>query len=156
MRWFWGMAALVFALDQGSKLVIVHLMDLKHRLAIDVLPPFLNFRMGWNRGVNFGLFADDAEMVRWGFMLLALAVSGWLIWWAGSRLVRPLDRALAGAIAGGAVGNALDRVLYGAVADFLNMSCCGIDNPYAFNLADVGIFGGAIGLAVFGVTEKNG
>ena len=44
-------------------------------------------------------------------------------------------------------GNVVDRVIYGAVADFLNMSCCGINNPYAFNVADIAIFAGAIGLA---------
>jgi signal peptidase II len=50
---------------------------------------------------------------------------------------------------GGAAGNVIDRLLYGAVADFLNMSCCGIDNPYAFNVADVAIFVGAVGLVLF-------
>ncbi len=43
----------------------------------------------------------------------------------------------------------VDRLIYGAVADFLNMSCCGIDNPYAFNVADIAIFAGAIGLVLF-------
>jgi signal peptidase II len=55
----------------------------------------------------------------------------------------------AGLLIGGALGNVVDRVAYGAVADFLNMSCCGIENPYAFNVADVAIFAGAIGLVVF-------
>ena len=54
-----------------------------------------------------------------------------------------------GAIIGGALGNVLDRVVYGAVADFLNMSCCGFTNPYAFNIADVAIFAGAIVLIIF-------
>ena len=49
---------------------------------------------------------------------------------------------------GGALGNAWDRLQYGAVADFLNMSCCGIDNPYAFNIADVAIFAGAALIAL--------
>ena len=55
----------------------------------------------------------------------------------------------AGLLIGGALGNVVDRVLYGAVADFLNMSCCGIENPFAFNVADVAIFAGAIGLVLF-------
>ena len=55
----------------------------------------------------------------------------------------------AGLLIGGALGNVVDRLLYGAVADFLNMSCCGIDNPYAFNVADISVFFGAIGLALF-------
>ena len=52
------------------------------------------------------------------------------------------------------MGNAFDRVVYGAVADFLNMSCCGFDNPYAFNVADIAIFAGAIGLAFFSSPEN--
>lgn len=50
---------------------------------------------------------------------------------------------------GGALGNVVDRLLYGAVADFLNMSCCGFENPYAFNVADISIFIGAFGLILF-------
>ena len=49
----------------------------------------------------------------------------------------------AGLVVGGAIGNVIDRVLYGAVADFLNMSCCGIVNPFVFNVADIAIFAGA-------------
>ena len=60
----------------------------------------------------------------------------------------------AGLLIGGALGNAFDRVVYGAVADFLNMSCCGFDNPYAFNVADIAIFAGAIGLAFFSSPEN--
>ena len=49
---------------------------------------------------------------------------------------------------GGALGNVIDRLVYGAVADFLNVTCCGFVNPYAFNVADIAIFVGAIGLAL--------
>jgi signal peptidase II len=49
-------------------------------------------------------------------------------------------------VIGGAIGNVFDRLLYGAVADFLNMSCCGFENPYSFNVADISIFIGAVGL----------
>jgi signal peptidase II len=52
-------------------------------------------------------------------------------------------------LVGGAIGNVIDRIAYGAVADFLNMSCCGFENPYAFNVADIAIFAGAFGLVVF-------
>jgi signal peptidase II len=55
----------------------------------------------------------------------------------------------AGILVGGALGNVIDRLAYGYVADFLNMSCCGIENPYSFNIADIAIFAGALGLVVF-------
>ena len=57
-------------------------------------------------------------------------------------------------IVGGALANALDRVIYGAVADFLNMSCCGIQNPFTFNIADIFIFAGAFGLVFFADETK--
>ncbi|MFY0693337.1 MAG: signal peptidase II [Paracoccaceae bacterium] len=141
-------ALLVFALDQLSKWVVVHLLNLKVIGAIDVLPPLLNFRMGWNRGINFGLFGDSPDFARYLLIALAVGVSLWLVWWARRSLSKPLTLIGAGAIIGGAIGNALDRVVYGAVADFLNMSCCGISNPYTFNIADIAIFAGA-GLLIF-------
>jgi len=61
----------------------------------------------------------------------------------------------AGLLVGGALGNVIDRILYGAVADFLNMSCCGFENPYAFNVADIAIFAGAAGLVLFSGDGKD-
>lgn len=137
----------VFIVDQATKYVVVHWLDLINRQSIDVLPPILNFRMAWNRGVNFGLFAD-LDM-RWILTGLAVAISALVLYWVhrdgGSRWTF----LSAGFLIGGAVGNVVDRILYGAVADFLNMSCCGIENPYAFNVADIAIFVGAVGLVIF-------
>ncbi len=137
----------VFLADQATKYLVVQWLDLATRLRIDVLPPFLTFRMAWNRGVNFGLFSG-ADM-RWVLIGVALAISALVLTWVwrdgGSRWVH----ASAGLLIGGALGNVVDRLLYGAVADFLNMTCCGFENPYAFNLADIAIFAGALGLIVF-------
>lgn len=139
-------AALVIAADQVSKYIVVHRMRLDLRHEIEVFPPFLNFRMAWNRGVNFGLFADEGDMMRWILIAVAVGISLWVWLWARKMRGRVMVRVSAGLLVGGALGNVIDRLLYGAVADFLNMSCCGIDNPFAFNIADVAIFAGAIGL----------
>ena len=142
-------AALAFATDQLSKVVVVHAMDLKTRLVQEVAPPYLTFRMGWNEGINFGLLGGAHDVMRWVLIAVALVVSILLWRWArGFATTRA--RVAAGLVIGGALANALDRVVYGAVADFLNMSCCGIRNPYAFNLADVFIFAGAAGLILWG------
>ncbi len=140
----------VFGADRLSKLWGVEWMDLEYLGRIEVLPPYLNFVMAWNRGVNFGIGAGGPDVMRWILILLAVAISGALVWWVRRRGARDEGKqrtpALAwgaGIIIGGALGNAWDRLQYGAVADFLNMSCCGIDNPYAFNIADVAIFAGA-------------
>lgn len=149
MRRFWITAAATFGLDQLTKLAVVHGLDLVNRHEIDVLPPYLNFRMAWNYGVNFGLLAHGSDLARWGLIVLALAISAWVVWWMRREGGNWKAQLSGGLLIGGALGNVIDRVLYGAVADFLNMSCCGIENPFAFNFADIAIFAGAAGLVVF-------
>jgi len=157
MRLAAGIAAAALVADQASKAVVLYVLDLPQRLAIDVLPPFFNLRMAWNFGVNFGLFARDSDAVRWTLIAVALAICA-LVWrWcardvaagrAAGRRVWPMQAAT-GLLVGGALGNVIDRLVHGAVADFINMSCCGIDNPFAFNVADAAIFAGALGLILF-------
>lgn len=150
-------AAVIFVLDQASKFAIVHGLNLIERGVIDVVPPFLTFRMAWNRGVNFGLFANDAAFMPWLLIAVSLAISLWVWLWVRRENPGRWAQISAGLLVGGALGNVIDRVLYGAVADFLNMSCCGIENPYAFNVADISIFAGAIGLILFtGGSESGG
>ena len=143
-----GLIALgVIALDRFTKWLVVEEMRLRELGAIELWPGFLSFRMAWNRGINFGILASDSPLARWGLALMAVAVSVGVAVWAARR-GEPLFTIGAGALVGGALGNAWDRMTYGAVADFLNVTCCGIANPYAFNVADVAIFGGAFLLLV--------
>ncbi|WP_368186043.1 signal peptidase II [Aestuariibius sp. HNIBRBA575] len=152
MRLTFWMSFWVFLVDQATKYFVVHTLDLNTRQVVDVFPPFLTFRMAWNEGINFGLFAG-LDM-RWILVGVAVAISLFVLWWVrregGSKWVY----LSAGLLVGGALGNIVDRILYGAVADFLNMSCCGIRNPYAFNIADIAIFAGAIGLVLFTGEKK--
>ncbi len=138
-----------FALDQASKLGVVYGLRLIDRGVIDVIPPYLTFRMAWNTGVNFGLFSHDADVMRWVLIAVALAISVWVWIWTQRDGASTPAQVSAGLLIGGALGNVVDRLAYGAVADFLNMSCCGIENPYAFNVADIAIFAGALGLVIF-------
>jgi signal peptidase II len=149
-------AVLVFAVDQASKVWIVWHLNLAGNLTMDVLPPWLNLRMAWNQGMTFGLFANDAEVTRWLLIAIALGVSLWVWLWIRREPHSLRTQLSAGLLIGGALGNVVDRVLYGAVADFLNMSCCGIENPFAFNVADVAIFAGAIGLVLFSGRARPG
>ncbi len=142
-------ALALLALDRASKWWVVEMLDLAHFWRMEVWPPYLNFVMAWNRGINFGIGAGGPEVMRWVLIALALAISLALALWVRHRAARAgAARAMplalgAGVLIGGALGNAWDRLVYGAVADFLNMSCCGIVNPYAFNVADMAIFAGA-------------
>jgi signal peptidase II len=128
----------IVVVDQLTKWLVVEQMNLRQVKAIDFIP-FLNFRMAWNPGVNFGLLSADTELGRGlliaftgGISLLLLAAALW------SR--RPLSAVALGIAAGGAIGNLIDRFTYGAVADFINMSGLGIHNPWSFNVADIAIF----------------
>jgi signal peptidase II len=154
MRTLWITAALIFVLDQVTKVIVVHWLNLKELGSLDVLPPFVNFRMAWNRGINFGLFAGDADTTRWILIAIALAITGWVVWWLHREDEGRLGNLSGGLLVGGALGNVIDRVLYGAVADFLNMSCCGYENPWSFNVADISIFLGAFGLIFFTGRDK--
>lgn len=154
MRCLWASAGAVFLVDQASKFAVVHGLNLDQRRAIDVWPPFLNFRMAWNEGVNFGLFASSQSFMRWFLVALALAIATWVWLWLRRGHHTRLAHLGGGMLIGGALGNVVDRLLYGAVADFLNMSCCGIDNPYSFNIADIAIFAGALLLVVVSDRQK--
>jgi signal peptidase II len=147
-------ALAIFLADQASKIAVVFGLNLIERGQIDVWPPFLVFRMAWNRGVNFGLFAGDSDVTRWLLIAVALGISGWVWNWMRKPGQPPMAQISAGVLIGGALGNVVDRLIYGAVADFLNMSCCGFDNPYAFNVADIAIFAGAAGLVLFAADPK--
>ena len=154
MRLTFWVALLTFLADQISKLIILRWLDLNTVGSLDVLPPYLNVRRAWNYGINFGLGASGAPGMRWLLIGIALAITlGVLIWMARGRHGR-LAYFSGGLLIGGAIGNVLDRIFYGAVADFLNMSCCGIENPYSFNIADIAIFAGAFGLIFFADPKK--
>lgn len=146
-------AMAVFVLDQVSKYVVVIWLDLRNLAEIDVLPPYLVFRMAWNDGINFGLFGNGSEVTRWVLVALALGISGWVWVWIRREGSGVWAQGAAGLLIGGALGNVVDRLVYGAVADFLNMSCCGIENPFAFNVADIAVFAGAVGLVVLTGSE---
>jgi signal peptidase II len=141
-----AIASLVFfGLDRLSKIVIVQWLDLATLQRLPAWPPYVNFVMAWNKGVNFG-FLDGFD-ARWLLVATSVIVSIALMLWARRQSGWPLLLA-ASAVIGGALGNAYDRIVYGAVADYINVTCCAIVNPYSFNVADVWIFGGAIFLVL--------
>lgn len=146
-------ALLALILDQVSKYWVYYGLNLINDRVQEVFPPYLVLLQAWNRGVNFGLFASDSPLTRWGLIGVALAICFWVVFWVRRGMNR-LGTAFAGLLIGGALGNVLDRLIHGAVMDFLNMSCCGINNPTAFNVADVFIFVGAFGLILFARDEN--
>ncbi len=146
-------AVVTLALDQASKLWILHGVNLPVRQQI-IVTPFLDLVMVWNRGISYGLFQQDG-WGRWALVVIAiLAVIALTIWLArtGSRLAA----VSIGLLIGGAIGNAIDRAAYGAVADFVSLHAFGY-HWYVFNVADIAIVAGVIGLvwdAAFGSHKK--
>jgi signal peptidase II len=105
--------------------------------------------------VSYGLLPQDSDLGRWGLILFAFAAALALIVWL-ARVTSPLAAAAIGLIVGGALGNAIDRMLYGAVADFFSLHAFGYQ-WYIFNIADVAIVAGVIGLlyeSLFGGHKK--
>ena len=151
---FWaGFAA--FLIDQISKYWVIHVLDLSRVRAIDVLPPLLNFRYGENRGINFGLFDGVSDASRWILIGLALVICSAVVLWARRHPLTKWAKISAGLLIGGALANVVDRIVYGYVLDFLNNSCCGFTNPFVYNIADIFIFGGALGLILFTKDDKS-
>jgi signal peptidase II len=155
MRTVFWVAVGTFLADQFVKYVVVHMLDLPRVGAIDIWPPYLNLRMAWNYGINFGLMAQDSPLTRWTLIAVALIISAAVIWWVRVDPEGRWQKIAAGLLVGGALGNVVDRLIYGAVADFINMSCCGVNNPYAFNIADIAVFVGAFGMVIFSSEKKN-
>jgi signal peptidase II len=159
MRLMFWTGLWVFLLDQVIKFFVLFRVfglswaqvtpsngQLPYPPPVEVYAPFLVLRMAWNRGVNFGLFAQFD--MRWVLIAVAFAITAVVIWWLRKSGGSIWVFVSGGLLIGGAMGNVIDRFFYGAVADFLNMSCCGFVNPYAFNIADIAIFMGAVGLAI--------
>ena len=148
-----GLAVFVAGLviDQAHKAWMLGPFDIgqKGRVA---LTPFLDLIMVWNRGVSYGLLTQDSDLGRFlliGFGLVGAALFGrWM--WTSDRLLSALSFGL---IAAGALSNAIDRVVHGAVADFF-LFHVGAFQWYVFNLADVWIVAGVVGLLIGWFAER--
>lgn len=139
------MAALV--LDQASKQWLLQVFDLPRRGSVAVTP-FFDLVMAWNTGISYGWFQNEGPLgqaLLVGIKVVAVLIMA--IWMARSQTL--LASLSLGLIIGGAIGNAIDRLVYGAVVDFalLHVQIGGTTyNWYVFNLADATIVVGVLGL----------
>ncbi len=162
VRWLWGpysplglaVALVTHLLDQANKAWMLHVYDIGAKQKV-ALTPFFDLVLVWNRGISYGLLPQDTAAGRFGLIAFAALASLALVVWL-SRITTPLTAIAIGLIIGGAVGNAIDRAVYGAVADFFAFHAFGFE-WYVFNIADVAIVAGVIGLlydSVFGGHKK--
>ncbi len=140
-------ALLTLLIDQASKLWLLNVFDIGHRGTVRVTS-FFDLVLAWNIGISFGLFQNDGQIAQIALMVVkVLAVIALAIWMARSRTL--LATIALGLIIGGAIGNAIDRVVYGAVVDFalFHVQIGGNTyNWYVFNLADAAIVAGVVAL----------
>jgi signal peptidase II len=137
----------VLALDQASKLWLLFVFDIARRGTVRITP-FFDLVLAWNVGISFGWFQNDGLVAQTILMLVkAAAVIVLAIWMARSKTL--MATLALGLIIGGAIGNAIDRIAYGAVVDFalFHVQLAGNTyNWYVFNLADVAIVAGVAAL----------
>ena len=148
-RFVWGplsalvlaMAVLACGMDQAHKWWMLGPYDITARQPVPVTG-FLDLVMVWNRGISYGLLAQNSSLGRWLLITLAFVVAFGLWLWA-VRARTPLGAAATGLVIGGALGNGIDRVVHGAVADFFLVHAFDF-NWYVFNVADVAIVIGVV------------
>ena len=142
--WSLALLAVVLIADRWSKLWILNDIKLPEVGRIEVSSIF-SLTFTWNRGVSFGALKADGDLGRWALIVLSLGIAGWFGWWMWNTSRKLASAALA-LIVGGALGNLVDRVSYGAVVDFLDFSA--LHFPWIFNIADSAITVGAALLAL--------
>ncbi len=134
---------LVLLLDQASKWLMLFVMSPPRVIE---MAGFFNLVLAWNTGVSFSAFAGGGAAGRWILVGIAIAICGFVLAWMGRTQRRLLIAGFA-AIVGGALGNVIDRVIHGAVVDFLDFHLAGWHWP-AFNLADTAITLGVVAIIV--------
>jgi lipoprotein signal peptidase len=142
------LAAIILIADQASKhymLFVLHLPIVQHIPLVSLGPFGFDLTMVWNRGVTFGLLAGDAPWTQFALGAIALLIAGFLLRWMARAENRTTALAL-GAVIGGAIGNVIDRLRFGAVADFFDAHAWGW-HWYVFNVADAAIVLGVLALA---------
>ena len=155
MRIGLAMAALLLVADQASKWWVLEVLDLPNRRNLPLLqagPLGLDLTMVWNRGVTFGLLSGNGPLNHVILAAIAAAIALFLLRWMAKAENRTVATAL-GAVVGGAVGNVIDRLRFGAVVDFVDAHGWGW-HWYVFNIADAGIVCGVFVLLADALFRK--
>jgi signal peptidase II len=147
------LAFLTFVIDQVHKWWMIHVYKIADKDQVNILP-FFDLILVWNRGISYGMFQMDSDLGRYFlFAFKFIAGIGLLVW--GFKNTSRLQAVAIGLVAGGAFANAVDRIHYGAVADFFLFKIPQWDFYwYVFNIADVAIVFGVILLLYHSYTEE--
>ena len=138
-----SVALITLVLDQATKLYTLFVFDLPVKEPAEIAP-FVNLIVVWNRGISYGLFQQNSDLGRWALVVISILASIGLSIWIRRTSAKLLAASL-GLIVGGAIGNVIDRIAYGAVFDFIQFQI-GSWSWYVFNVADAAIVAGVVGL----------
>jgi len=137
-----GIAAIVFLLEQVTKWIVLGPLDLRNVLQIEILPIF-NLTYTENHGISLGLFQASSDAMRWALVLGTSLVAAGVAYWI-AREERRWDQVALGMVLGGALGNILDRVRHGYVVDFADLHFGEFRPFFIFNVADAAISIGVV------------
>ena len=154
LRFGLAIAAAVLIADQAAKFFVLRVLNLTLGGKLSVLP-FFDLALTYNPGISYGLWPQDSDLGRYVLVAISLAAAGLFAVWLG-RAGSWLVAASLGLLIGGAIGNGVDRLIYGAVVDFISLHVFGW-RWYVFNVADSAIVAGVVGLlydAIFGGATK--
>ena len=152
---FWIYAGFIplitILLDQWSKYAILDMFKVPHNICeINPFPglfkeisPVVDFALVCNQGVSFGMLSGDSSLKRWGLTIFAAAMCA-VLFYVLTRVKDWMTRLSIGLIIGGAIGNGIDRALYGAVTDFISVEQLLPFFPWVFNIADSAISCGVV------------
>lgn len=152
---FWGeqsrlglvLAIIVFAIDQGHKVWMLYFYKIGTRQPVEITP-FFDLRLVWNQGISYGWLQGTGPWV----LAAGQSIVCILLWFWLADAKNRLTALATGIIIGGALGNIVDRLNFGAVADFFHLHAFGY-SWYVFNLADMAIVAGAVILVYVSISE---
>jgi signal peptidase II len=150
MKKWLALAAVIFVIDQLTKYAVTASLRLGERIEIT---PFFNLVLVYNPGAAFSFLSDASGWQRWFFVVLALAASAWIVYLLHRHPAQKLFCLALSLVLAGAIGNVIDRLLFGAVIDFLDFHAFGWHWP-AFNVADSAITCGALLLVWDGLRPR--
>ena len=145
-----GLAVLAYIVDQAHKWYMLKAYDIAANQPVNVMPGF-DLVMVWNYGISYGWFASHSQATRWILIGLTLIVCVVLVCWLAQQAKAWVAAAI-GLVLGGALANATDRLVHGAVADFFHLYY-GSYSWYVFNIADIAIVAGVVALIYDSLTK---
>lgn len=141
----------IFFIDFSTKYFLLNFYDLENKGKV-FITPFMDFVLVYNPGISYGLFGSGGEIQRAVLIVLSLLIIAYLIYWIRESNSNFISFGIC-LIIGGALGNMIDRILYGKVIDFISLHVFDY-YWYVFNIADIAIVSGGISVLIYSAKDS--